>query len=121
MYGFLPHLYWQRFLLWLLAVTSSETKMFPLKMGLLSLGVYYVWFYPPPTGRAFCILQVSVSRCIACYPSTIGKDFFSLDCCSVASNEAKMLPLKMGLPSLEVAFSQARYFGVRDSYHQEYS
>ena len=45
-------------------------------MGLPSLGVYYcVRFYPPPTGRAFCNFQVSVIRCIACYPTTIGKNF----------------------------------------------
>ena len=47
----------KEFLLWLLAVTSNEEKVIPLKMGLPISAVYFVWFYPPPTGRIFCILQ----------------------------------------------------------------
>ena len=61
------------FLLWLLTVTSTETKGLPLKMGLPRLGVYYVCFYSPLTRRVFCILQMNVSRCIACYSTPIGK------------------------------------------------
>ena len=68
--------------------------MLPLKMGLPSLGLYYVSVssckdcYPiiigkdffslvllTTTGRVFRILQVGVSRCTGCYPTTIGKDF----------------------------------------------
>ena len=30
---------------------------------------------PPPTEKEICILQISQSRCIACYPITIVKDF----------------------------------------------
>ena len=43
--------------------------MLSLKIGLPSLGVYYVAMVLA-TGRTFCILQRSVSRCIACYPTT---------------------------------------------------
>ena len=32
------------FLLWLLAVTSNEAKMLPLKIGPPNLGVYYVLY-----------------------------------------------------------------------------
>ena len=41
--------------------------------------------------------------------------FFALDCCSATSNGAKMHSLKIGLPSLGVALSQARYSLVGDS------
>ena len=46
------------FLPWVIAVTSNEAKMLILKMGLPSLRVYYVWFYPLPTGKVFCIVQL---------------------------------------------------------------
>ena len=55
-----------------------------------------------------------------CYPTTIGKDFL-LWLLTIISNETKMLPLKMDLPSLGVALSQTSYSLIRDSYHQEYS
>ena len=48
------------FLLWLLAVTSSEAKTPQRKMGLLSLGVYYI----------------SLSSSKQYFPS-IGKDIFT--------------------------------------------
>ena len=104
-------------LLWLLAVICNEIKMLPLKMGLPSLGVYYI----------------SVSSYKECYPTNVDKDFFdiflwfyspereghflfcnaskglALVCCAVTSNEAKIFPQKMSLPSLGVAFSQVRY------------
>ena len=72
--GCYPTIIGKEFLLSLLAVTSNEAKMLSLKIGLLSLGVYYVAMVLA-TGRTFCILQRSVSRCIACYPTTIDKDF----------------------------------------------
>ena len=42
------------FLLWLLAVTSNEAKMLPLKMSLPSLGVYISGLVLPTTnGKGF--------------------------------------------------------------------
>ena len=82
------------FLLWLFSVTSNEAKMLLLKMGLSSLGVYYVsvssykecyhityrhgFFFSSFThhnGKIFCILQLSIRRCMVCYPTTTGKYF----------------------------------------------
>ena len=74
---------------------------------------------PTTTTRGFYF--TSVSSCMDCYPTTIGKDVFALVICSDTSNEAEMLPLKIGLLSLGVAFSDPRYSLVRASYHQEYS
>ena len=54
-------------------------------------------------------------------PHHYWQGFFAMNCCSVTCNEVKMLPPKMGLPSLGVVFSQASYSLVKDSYHQEYS
>ena len=92
--GCYPKISGKDFLLWLFAVIFNEAKVLPLKMGLPSLGLYYVSVssckdcYPiiigkdffslvllTTTGRVFRILQVSVSRCTGCYPTTIGKDF----------------------------------------------
>ena len=75
---------------------------------------------PTTTGRVFCDLQVSVTSCMGCYPTTVGKDFL-LILYWLTPNKAKMLSLKMGLPSLRVVFRQVRYFLVRDSCHQQYS
>ena len=46
-------------------------------MGLPSLGVNYVASYgfTHHQREGFCILQVSVSKCIDCYSTTIDKDF----------------------------------------------
>ena len=87
---------------------------------------------PPVIGKDFFPLVLhtttwrvfyftSVSSCMDCYPTTIGKDFFALVICLDTSNKAEMLPLKIGLLTLGVAFSDPRYSLVRDSYHQEYS
>ena len=92
--GWYPKISGKDFLLWLFAVIFNEAKVLPLKMGLPSLGLYYVSVssckdcYPiiigkdffslvllTTTGRVFRILQVGVSRCTGCYPTTIGKDF----------------------------------------------
>ena len=48
-------------------------------------------------------MYVDVSRCMGCYPTTVGKDFL-LWLLAVTSTETKMLPLKMGLPSLAVYY-----------------
>ena len=109
------------FLLWLLAVTSSEAKMLPIKVILTSLGVFRCLVLPTTNGKGFLYFA---SKCKQVYSLLIHhywQNAFALDCCSINSNEVKMLPLKMGLPSLGVAFSQVRYSLVRYPYHQEYS
>ena len=91
--------------------------MLPLKLGLPSLGVYEVCLIIPTTkGKGFLYFA---SKCMQVYnllPHHYWQGFFALDCYPVTSNEAKMLQPKMGLPSLGVAFSQARYSLVKDSY-----
>ena len=118
--------------------------MLPLKMGLLSLGVYHISVnsckdsYPTTTGKdfsiskivslvlpntagtVFCMLHVSAPRCIGCYPTTIGKAFL-LWLSALSPAMRQKLPLKMSLPSLRVAFLKATYYLAIDSYHQEYS
>ena len=92
MYRLLLNHYWQEF--FSLLSPQMKKKMLPIKMSLPSLGVYYVRFYPPPIGRGFFILQVSRSMCIACYPTTIGKEFLLwIVACSPAIRQ-KCLHLK---------------------------
>ena len=54
-------------------------------------------------------------------PHRYWQGFLALVIRSVTSNETKILPLKMSLPSSGAALFQARYSLVRDSYHQVYS
>ena len=118
-------------LVWIFTVvTTNEAKMIPLKIGLSSLGVYYASVsnckdcYPTTAGKDFLIFFSGfthhngkiflyfASKCKQLYgllPHHCWQGFFALVIFSVTSNEVKMLPLKMGLPSLGVAFSQARY------------
>ena len=127
-----PNTVGKNVLLWLLAVTSNETKMLSLKIGLPSLGVYYVNVssykdhFPATAGKDFFYIFLwlcspqregnfefcNASKYIQVYnllPHHYWQGFFALVCCAVTSNEAKMLPQKMGLPCLGVvAFSQVR-------------
>ena len=106
-----PTIIGKEFLLSLLAVTSNEAKMLSLKIGLLSLGVYYVAMVLA-NGKDFLYFAKKCKQVYSLLPHHYWQGFFALDCCSVTSNE---FPLKMGLPSLQVAFSQARYSFLRDS------
>ena len=92
------------FLFWLLAVSANEAKRLPLKMGLPSLRVYYVWFYPAPTRRVFLYFASMCKQVYSLLPHHYWQGSFALDCCSVTNNEAKIPPLEKGLPSVGVAF-----------------
>ena len=84
----------KNFLLWLLAVTSNEAKIIPLKMGLPRSRVFYVakckqlsglLFIDPSSLQGFFSLVLptttvkggffaSVIIYMDCYPTTIGND-----------------------------------------------
>ena len=129
---------------WVFAtITSNDAKMLPLKMGPRSLRAYcvsvrcckhcyptttgknvfyfFLWFYTPQREGFFCILQVSVFRCMDYYSTIIGKDFLLWIVARSPLMRQKILSLKMGIPSLGVAFIQERYSLVSDCYHKEYS
>ena len=111
-------------MLWLFAVTFSEPKMLPLKMGLLSLGVYYIsvnsWkdSYPTTTGKDFStffsgftqhsrngLLYVSC-KCTQMYrllPHHYWQSLFALVICSVTCNETKG-PSENGSPKFTSSF-----------------
>ena len=92
-----PTIIGKEFLLSLLAVTSNEAEMLSLKIGLPSLGVYVLCSYGFSNGKDFLHFAKKCKQVYSLLPHHI---FFALDCCSFTSNEAKMFPLKMGLPSL---------------------
>ena len=93
------------------------TIMLPLKISLPSLGVYEVCLVLPTTKRkGFLYFASKFKQVCSLLPHHYWQEFFALDCYPVTSNEAKMLPPKMSLPSLGVAFSQARYSLVKSSY-----
>ena len=112
------------FLLRLLAGTSNEVKMLPLKIN-----------GSPKFKSTLCLVLLTTnkkgflhfaSKCKEVYSLLSQRfcpvrSFFALDCCSVIFSEKKMLSLEIGLPSLVVAFSQARYSYIRGSCRQEYS
>ena len=60
--------------------------------------------YPPQWAEIFEFYTVSVSRFMDCYPTTISKNVL-LWLLSVTSNEPKMRPLKVALPSLGVYYA----------------
>ena len=129
-----------RSLLWNLIIWKIVQLPLPSKTGRVFCTVIMSrcvgCCYPTITGKDFllffsgfthhngtCFLYFA-SKCKQLYgllTHHCWQGLFALAICSVTSNEANMLPFKMGLPSLGVAFSQARYSLVRDSYHQEYS
>ena len=126
---------------WFYAViTFIEAKMLTLKMGLPSLGVYYLCVscckdcYPTNTGKDFLIffsgfthhngkVLYFASKCKQLYGLLhhhCFQGFFALVICWVTSNEPNMLRFKMSLQSLRVTFSHPRHSLVINSCHQNY-
>ena len=68
------------------------------------------------TGRVFFNFEIKCELMYGLLPHRYWQRCFALVVRSFTSSEAKILPLKMGLPSLGAAFSQARFSLVRDSY-----
>ena len=103
------------FLLWLSAVISNEAKMLPLKIGLHKFRSILCLILLTTNGKGFSYFAKNSNQVYNLLPHHYWQGFFALDCCSVTSNEAKVLPPKMGLPSLRVPFNQVRYplFGKR--------
>ena len=97
--GLLPHHYWQ---------------------GFLDSLIFFSGF-THHNGKGFLNFASKCKQLYRLLPHHCWKEFFALVICSITSNEANMLPPKIGLSSLGVVFNQARYSLVRDSYHQEYS
>ena len=110
----------KEFLLWLVTVTSNDATMLPIKVVLTSLGVFRCLVLPTTNGKGFLYFPSKFKQVYSFLIHHYWQKVFALDFSSVNSNEVKMLPLKMGVPSLGVAFCQARYSLVRDFYHQEY-
>ena len=81
----------------------------------------YCMVLPTTSRKDFLYFASKCKQVYSLLPRHYWQGVFALDCCLVTSNEAKILPLKMGLPTLEVVFSQVEYSLVRDSNHQEYS
>ena len=94
-------------------------------MGLPSFGVYYgvsIYkdYYSTTIGKGFFsgfthqngqFFSYFTSKCKQIYGMLFHhywQGFFALIFCSVTSNQAKMLPLKMGHLSLEVAFTASQ-------------
>ena len=121
-------------------ITSKEAKMLSLKMGLPSLGVYYLCVscckdcYPTNTCKDFLIFFPGFThhngkvlyfacKCKQLYALLhhhCFQEFFALVICWVTSNEANTLRFKISLPSLRVTFSHPRHFLVIKSCHQNY-
>ena len=100
------------FLLWLFAITSNG-KNAPTINGSpkfkIILCSQLATVLPTTSGTGFLCFASKCKQVDSLLPTTIGKIFCSglLLGYNQLENEAKMLPLKMGLPSLGVAFSQA--------------
>ena len=96
-------------------------KNAPTKSGSPKFRSIFCMALTTTNGKCFSYFASKCKQVYSLPPRHYWQGFFALECCSVTYNKAKMLPQKMGLPSLRVAFSLARYSLVRDSYHEEYS